>query len=298
MQTTFLNHPATLRFYGGPGVEIIAHRGVRTLANPENIAPENTLAAFREANQGKYSVEMDVMATSDGVLVVHHDPLTGRIFKLAGGEKKITESPSSVLKTAQLNTKGHEAVVREILGGKQTYQMNPAFQKEGIPTLSSAVEALSDAPLYLELKTKTARASKNNDLEKRIVAFIQEKKLSHRVTLISFCQRSLRKIKALDPSLKTGWLFLQPAGFKRKFAKLYVNYAKYVLKADMILPTYSETTARLVEKAHAKGLKVVPWVRQETRPQEQKLFSPLRRWKVDGIITNAPDLLQQQLKTT
>lgn len=48
---------------------VIAHRGASA------IEPENSLAAFRAAaGQGADAVELDVHATIDGELVVHHDP--------------------------------------------------------------------------------------------------------------------------------------------------------------------------------------------------------------------------------
>ena len=48
---------------------VIAHRGA------SSIELENTLAAFRAAaGQGADAVELDVHATVDGELVVHHDP--------------------------------------------------------------------------------------------------------------------------------------------------------------------------------------------------------------------------------
>ena len=48
--------------------DIIAHRGVPAAR------PENTLASFAEAlSQGADGIELDVHATADGVVVVHHD---------------------------------------------------------------------------------------------------------------------------------------------------------------------------------------------------------------------------------
>jgi len=50
--------------------ERIAHRGAK------RECPENTLAAFARAfERGADAIEIDVHATSDGVVVVHHDPL-------------------------------------------------------------------------------------------------------------------------------------------------------------------------------------------------------------------------------
>ena len=50
-------------------IERIAHRGARIEL------PENTLAAFGRAfERGANAIELDVHATRDGVVVVHHDP--------------------------------------------------------------------------------------------------------------------------------------------------------------------------------------------------------------------------------
>lgn len=52
---------------------VLAHRGAHEPESPG--VRENTLAAFRRAAQvGADGVELDVRRTSDGVLVVHHDP--------------------------------------------------------------------------------------------------------------------------------------------------------------------------------------------------------------------------------
>jgi glycerophosphoryl diester phosphodiesterase len=49
-------------------VLVLGHRGAR------RVAPENTLAAFRAARtQGADGIELDVHATADNALVVHHD---------------------------------------------------------------------------------------------------------------------------------------------------------------------------------------------------------------------------------
>lgn len=55
-------------------VEIIAHRG----ASRDRL--ENTLSAFRAAlDQGADGIELDVHATRDGVVVVHHDPVVRNV---------------------------------------------------------------------------------------------------------------------------------------------------------------------------------------------------------------------------
>ena len=54
-------------------LERIAHRGAK------REFPENTLSSFRRAFElGADAVELDVHATRDGIIVVHHDPTIGR----------------------------------------------------------------------------------------------------------------------------------------------------------------------------------------------------------------------------
>jgi glycerophosphoryl diester phosphodiesterase len=58
---------------GSRPVERIGHRGA-----PREF-PENTLPAFERAlERGADAIELDVHATSDSVVVVHHDPVIGR----------------------------------------------------------------------------------------------------------------------------------------------------------------------------------------------------------------------------
>jgi glycerophosphoryl diester phosphodiesterase len=60
-------------------LERIAHRGAK------RELPENSIAAFRRSfERGADAIELDVHATSDGVVVVHHDPTIDRATRTAG----------------------------------------------------------------------------------------------------------------------------------------------------------------------------------------------------------------------
>src|SRR6185295_108789 len=69
MRTTAWLLAAAVGLAGCAGVEVQGHRGARGLA------PENTLPAFARALALRVdTLEMDVGVTSDGVVVVGHDP--------------------------------------------------------------------------------------------------------------------------------------------------------------------------------------------------------------------------------
>lgn len=279
-------------------LEIIAHRGVRTHADSYKMAPENTLPALIEADKLGIGIELDVMATSDGVVVVHHDDETGKIFSLPNGPQTVVKTPFTVLQAAQLNIPGFEASVDKMLGnfpqldGSPRFKMHPSYQDVRIPTLDNTLNALKKSHLYIELKTDTADASKNNNLEERTVNLVKAKGLQNRVTFISFCRGSLKKIKQLDPTLKTGLDYITPGWMKGWGEGLLLRYAKYVLKVDSVHPPYQEVTPKLVDQAHKLGLKMTPWVWHETRAEEAKRVPELEKMGVDGVISNAVDLFR------
>ncbi len=101
--------------------EIVAHRG----ASRER--PENTLAAFRRAVElGADAVELDVHRSSDGAIVVHHDPTV--VDDLTGSHVPIAGSGLGALRG--LRVRG-----------------------EAIPTLGEVLEALGErVTAYCELK--------------------------------------------------------------------------------------------------------------------------------------------------
>ncbi|POF34153.1 glycerophosphodiester phosphodiesterase [Roseibium marinum] len=109
--------------------EIVCHRGAC------GIAPENTKSAARAAwAAGFDSVEIDVRETSDGELVVHHDPLLERTTSGAGELA--------------------EKTLAEIAALDAGSWFDPFFNDEPVPLLAEIVDMAFGAggKLYVELK--------------------------------------------------------------------------------------------------------------------------------------------------
>jgi glycerophosphoryl diester phosphodiesterase len=60
---------------------VIAHRGIH---DNDGDVPENTLAAFQEAADRGYAIELDVRLTKDGQVVVIHDKKLKRLLSMDG----------------------------------------------------------------------------------------------------------------------------------------------------------------------------------------------------------------------
>lgn len=102
-----------------------AHRGLHEMTMS---IPENSMAAFRRAVEQGYGIELDVHATLDGKLVVHHDDSLQRI---CGADQKISQSTAEMLSAF-------------CLGGTN----------EKIPTLDEVLQLVNgQVPLIIEMKS-------------------------------------------------------------------------------------------------------------------------------------------------
>lgn len=98
-----------------------AHRGLH------GTVPENTPAAFANAREAGYGIELDVRLTRDGEVVVFHDETLRRA---AGRTDKIADLSYAELKNIRIFN-----------------------SEETIPLLSEALKAAGGVPLLVEVKT-------------------------------------------------------------------------------------------------------------------------------------------------
>jgi glycerophosphoryl diester phosphodiesterase len=105
----------------------LAHRGLHG-----DGVPENSLAAFAAASDAGYGVELDVMLSGDGEVMVVHDPTLGR---LTGRDLVVGRLRADELRALRL------------LGSD-----------EGIPTLREALTLIGDTPTMVEVKQPRVRA--------------------------------------------------------------------------------------------------------------------------------------------
>ncbi len=151
----------------GPA-EIIGHRG-----SPRE-APENTLASFERAlSRGVDAIELDTHATSDGVVVVHHDPVMGLGEHPAIAGKAITSLSWSQLHAARRD------------------------DSSAAPRLADVLDLVgSRAVAYIELK--------GPHIEELVIACIDDSRSDSAVH--AFDHRAVARVRTLKPELRTGIL--------------------------------------------------------------------------------------------
>lgn len=247
-------------------VLVFAHRG------GGGLIPENTLAAFEySARMGVDALELDVHATADGTLVVHHDQSVDRT---TDGRGRVNEFTLEALKKL-------DAGYSFSTDGNQTFP----FRGKGItvPTLREIFDALPQMTFNIEPKQHT------HSIVAPLCALIRERKMTNKTIVGSFNQTTTDDFRRMCPEVATSaspsevsqFLTLQKIGLADSYSPLM-----QALQIPQNLGDLQVVTKDFVEAAHRRNLKVHVWTINETADMQR-----LIEMGVDGIMTDYPDRL-------
>ncbi len=268
-----------------PAFSAEAHRGGRGLM------PENTIIAMLDAlrNDKVTTLEMDTHITKDKQVIVTHDPYLNPAFMLSPEGKDIPKSDNKKYAIYQMN---YEEIKAFDIGTK-FYGTYPDQKK--IKTHISRLEELIDA-VQAEIK-KTGRPQVFYNIETKSVAdgdgtlhpapaefvdllmqVIQKKKGQDFVVIQSFDKRTIQYLNQKYPKIKASYLVSNKNSYT--FYREELGFKPFIIS-----PNYKIVDADFVQKAHADGVKVIPWT-----VNTKKDMDALKALKVDGIITDYPNL--------
>jgi glycerophosphoryl diester phosphodiesterase len=232
----------------------VAHRG------GTEVAPENTLAAFRAAtDEGFRYLETDVHLTSDGVLVAFHDDELDRV---TDGSGVLAQLPWSEVRQARI-------------GGT-----------EPIPTLDELLEEFPDARFNID--------PKSDHVVVALVRALRRHDAVDRVCIGAFSDARLRRLRSLlGPDLCTSAGPKEIAGLvaTSRTGAGGAGRADYrCVQVPVRHRRVEIVTPAFVATAHAAGCPVHVWTIDE--PDEMHRLLELG---VDGIMTDRPSVLKQVL---
>ncbi len=291
---------------------VIGHRGAAGLR------PENTLAAFTRACElGVDAVELDVLASADEVLVVHHDfRLSPAIARAPSGDWIPAASPPAVRELTLAQLKGYD-IGRLQPGTAYAGRFPEQAPVDGqrIPTFAEAIETFTRAcraptRLFVEIKTtpeEPALTPAPEDLTDRVVRMVRDGGVAERTWILSFDWRNLAHLKKTAPEIEAVYLTITGSGMNTLkpgqpgaspwLAGLDVDNfggsAPRLVKAAggrVWSPFYRNLTPELLAEARQLGLMISVWTVDS--PEDLKRMIEL---KVDAITTNRPDLLKNAL---
>jgi glycerophosphoryl diester phosphodiesterase len=231
---------------------IIGHRGASA------VAPENTMAAFREAIAvGANGIEFDVRLASDGVPVVIHD--------------------STLRRTGGVNQRVAELSWQEISKVDVGSWFAPRFANETVPSLAELFELFNTNELALYLEMKCDSSWEHRPLAEACARMINEHALKERVVVECFQLPALQILKEIDPEIKTAALF------DRTFTDQSVITRANETGAMAVALHHRLARKGLVEKAKQAGLHVAVWT-----VDDPIWIDRCRSIGIDALITNDP----------
>ncbi len=231
---------------------VIAHRG------DSAHAPENTLAAFRQAaEKGADAIEFDVKLSADSEVIVLHDQTVDRT---TDGHGDVRHLPLAAL--------------RDLDAGAR---FDPRFAGERIPTLEEVFEGVGTR-LHMNIEL-TNYATPGDALVEKVAALVRKHAMQERVLFSSFFPGNLRKAARLLPEVPRGQLAWR--GWMGWPARAFLWRGQFALH-----PYLTDVTPGLVARLHQAGKRVFVWT-----VNAEADMNHLLRLGVDGLFTDDPALL-------
>jgi glycerophosphoryl diester phosphodiesterase len=239
---------------------IIAHRGGAELR------PEETLPAYENAIAiGAHVIEMDVHATSDGVVVLLHDDTVDRTTDGTGAVSGMTFAELQALDA------GYEFTT----DGGTTFP----YRGMGIvvPSLDQVLTAFPDTYYLIEIKQSEP------PIVDAVLSVLADHAVEDRVVIASFDDATIEAVRAANPNLLTAMSGMEMAEFVGM-----MDSPDYQPPCQFMQSPWDISSQAFIDRAHELGMKVHPWT-----VDESGLMMELIERGVDGIMTDDPELLVQ-----
>ncbi|MCH7587322.1 MAG: glycerophosphodiester phosphodiesterase [Chloroflexi bacterium] len=237
---------------------VIAHRGASAYA------PENTLAAFRLAEElGAQAIELDVKLTKDERVVVLHDATLERTTSGRGPLSKFSYEE-----------------IKHLDAGSS---FGPTFAKEIIPTLEQVFIHLGSGMLInIEL---TNYANPFDALPAKVVEIVRRAGNASQILFSSFSVIALIRARRMAPEIPTGLLV------RNSTAMWLTALMQRLLKVEYFHPQDGMVTARMLDKIRNMNMAVNVWT-----VNDQSRMRTLLDMGVAGLITDEPEVALQTLQ--
>lgn len=276
--------------------DLQGHRGARGLV------PENTLAAFDKALElGVDTLELDVAATSDNVLVISHDlRVNPAITRDASGRWLTGTGPS--IRSVPLAALSEYDVGRLNPANRYgaAFPRQVAQDGQRIPTLAALFRRLRErnenrVRLNIEIKSDPYQAELSPPPEQVVALLLKvlrDESMERRVTVQSFDWRILAAMRYQAPDISLSCLTTPQTvrdiawTMGRQLTRFdSVPGMAADAGCDIWSPAHAGITAADVDQAHRLNLAVIPWT--VNKPADMRRMLDIG---VDGFITDEPDL--------
>ncbi len=279
--------PASTR--SGGRYELQGHRGCRGLM------PENTIPAFLKALElGVNTLEMDVVISQDGQVVVSHEPYFNAEFSSKPDGTPVTKAeqkslvlykmPYAEIKRYDVGSNGnprfpeqqklkvYKPLLSDVIAAAEAYR-----QEKNLPDFAYNIELKSEESEYEQSQPRPAAFCE------LVNAVLMQAKLSaNRITIQSFDFAMLQEWNRQMQAKKA--LPVQLSALVENIRGVDHNLKILGFKPAIYSPSFTLLGRDSVDKLHQLGIRVVPWTVNNVVDMRRMLDLG-----VDGLITDYPN---------
>lgn len=231
---------------------IIAHRGASA------VAPENTLAAFRQAKTlGIQWIEFDVMLAACGKAIVFHDETLERTTTGVG---RVTDYP-------------YDEYLQALNAGAW---FHPNFAGEKIPTFRSVVELACELQLNMNIEIKPMPGQEEK-IVKTVLNILHQFSTDRlpQFFISSFSHLVLQYVRELSRTISLGFLMDE-------------WHADWQQKSDDLQCRLIDVNYHVLTPERVQEIKRADKYLLAYTVNEPQLFNTLREWGVDAVFSDCP----------
>ncbi len=269
--------------------DLQGHRGCRGLM------PENTIPAFLKAlDLGVNTLELDVVISQDGQVVVSHEPYFNAEFSLHPDGRPVSKAeqkslnlyrmPYAQIQTFDVGSAGNarfpeqqklkavKPLLRDVLAAVSAYQ-----KEKNLPSAAFNIELKSDAAEYDKSQPRPAEFC-------RLVSAVlsQANVPGGQTTIQSFDFAILQAWNTLSAARQV--VPVRLAALVENIRGVEHNLKKLGFKPAIYSPYYQLIGKDSIQKLHQQGILVIPWT--VNTPADMRRMLDLG---VDGLITDYPN---------
>lgn len=274
-------------------IDLQGHRGCRGLM------PENTIPAMLEAIRlGVNTIELDVVVSKDGRVVVSHEPFMNPEISIPPTESKHQFDNDSIFNLYKMT---YEEISKWDVGLKKNERFPDQLKiSSKKPLLSELIDSVETHIVQNQLKAvKYNIETKSNptsdgiyhpapmEFVELLIQVLKEANILEKTIIQSFDKRTIQYLHTNYPSVKTSFLIGD-----KKLNSLKEILSELGFTPTIISPEYKLIDKQFIKHCHEKGIKVIAWTVND-RTSIKELYD----LGIDGIISDYPnmfDVIQSQ----
>lgn len=272
-------------------IEVHGHRGCRGLL------PENTIPSFLKAAElGVHALELDIVVTGDAQVLVSHEAWFSSEYCLKPDgttiapteelQHNIYRLPYQTIKQYDCGSKPHPRFPQQ----QNQFAYKPLLSEVIVAVQAYCAQQTIACPYFnIEIKSTIAGDKIFHPRSELFVELLLEVlvnyKLTEQVVVQSFDVRPLQVLHDLKPTIKLGLLTEDNTQPEKRLEQL--GFTPYAYN-----PNYSLIDANLLQLLQKERIKCYTWTINDAI-MVQKMIA----MGVDGIITDYPDMVLEQVKS-